>query len=53
MIVSELKLYDFRQFHTEEGVPGLSVSFHKGLKKPVQLIALLIIMRNKNIPKAL
>ena len=31
MIVSELKLYDFRQFHTEEGVPGLSVSFHKGL----------------------
>ena len=31
MIVSELKLYDFRQFHTEYGVPGLSVSFHKGL----------------------
>ena len=31
MIVSELKLYDFRQFHTEDSVPGLSVSFHKGL----------------------
>lgn len=31
MIVSELKLYDFRKFHTENGKPGLSVSFHKGL----------------------
>lgn len=28
MIVSELKLYDFRKFH---GNPGLSVTFHKGL----------------------
>ena len=28
MIVSELKLYDFRKFH---GKPGLSVTFHKGL----------------------
>lgn len=27
MIVSELKLYDFRKFH---GAPGLSVTFHKG-----------------------
>ena len=31
MIVSELKLYDFRKFHSENGEPGLSVSFHKGL----------------------
>lgn len=31
MIVSELKLYDFRRFHQENGQPGLSVSFHKGL----------------------
>lgn len=31
MIVSELKLYDFRQFHTKNGEPGLSISFHKGL----------------------
>ena len=28
MIVSELKLYDFRKFH---GNPGLSVTFHYGL----------------------
>lgn len=28
MIVSELKLYDFRKFH---GKPGLVVTFHKGL----------------------
>lgn len=28
MIVSELKLFDFRKFH---GNPGLSVSFHRGL----------------------
>ena len=28
MIISELKLYDFRKFH---GNPGLSVTFHKGL----------------------
>ena len=31
MIVSELRLYDFRQFHGENGEPGLSVSFHKGV----------------------
>lgn len=31
MIVSELRLYDFRQFHGENGQPGLSVSFHKGV----------------------
>ena len=31
MIVSELKLYNFRKFHTENGEPGLSVCFHKGL----------------------
>ena len=31
MIVSELRLYDFRRFHSIDGNPGLSVSFHKGL----------------------
>ena len=31
MIVSELKLYDFRRFHAENGTPGLSITFHKGL----------------------
>lgn len=31
MIVSELKLYNFRKFHAENGEPGLSVYFHKGL----------------------
>lgn len=31
MIVSELKLYDFRKFHAEYGKPGFSVCFHKGL----------------------
>lgn len=31
MIVSELKLYDFRRFHAENNRPGLSISFHKGL----------------------
>ena len=31
MIVSELKLFDFRKFHAEYGEPGLSVCFHKGL----------------------
>lgn len=31
MIVSELKLYDFRRFKSVEGKPGLYVSFHKGL----------------------
>lgn len=28
MIISELKLFDFRKFH---GNPGLSVNFHRGL----------------------
>ncbi len=31
MIVSELKLYNFRKFPAENGEPGLSVCFHKGL----------------------
>ena len=31
MIVTELKLYDFRKFHQENGQPGLAISFHKGL----------------------
>jgi putative ATP-dependent endonuclease of OLD family len=31
MIVSELKLYNFRKFKSTDGNPGLSISFHKGL----------------------
>lgn len=31
MIVSELKLYNFRRFNAVDGTPGLHVSFHKGL----------------------
>lgn len=31
MIVSELKLYDFRRFHSINGEPGLHITFHKGL----------------------
>ena len=31
MIVSELKLYDFRRFHTVNGTPGLAITFHNGL----------------------
>lgn len=31
MIVSELKLYNFRKFKSQDGAPGLSVSFHNGL----------------------
>lgn len=31
MIVSELRLYDFRRFHSIDGKPGLSISFHNGL----------------------
>ena len=31
MIVSKLELYNFRQFKSEGDLPGLSVSFHKGL----------------------
>ena len=31
MIVSEIKLYNFRRFHSENGKPGLFISFHKGM----------------------
>lgn len=31
MIVSELKLYNFRKFKSENGKPGLYITFHKGL----------------------
>ena len=31
MIVSELDLYNFRRFKSENGKPGLHVTFHKGL----------------------
>lgn len=31
MIVSELKLYNFRRFKSVDGVPGLHITFHKGL----------------------
>jgi hypothetical protein len=31
MIISELKLYNFRKFKSTDGNPGLSISFHKGL----------------------
>lgn len=31
MILSELKLYNFRKFKSEGNNPGLSISFHKGL----------------------
>ena len=31
MIVSELKLYNFRQFKAVNGVPGLQLTFHEGL----------------------
>lgn len=31
MIISELKLYDFRRFKSISGKPGLVISFHKGL----------------------
>ena len=31
MIVSELKLYDFRRFKSVDDAPGLSISFHNGL----------------------
>lgn len=31
MIVSKLELYNFRQFKSMGDLPGLSVSFHKGL----------------------
>ena len=31
MIISELKLYNFRRFKSVDGEPGLVISFHKGL----------------------
>ena len=31
MIVSKIKLYNFRKFKSIEGAPGLNVTFHKGL----------------------
>ena len=31
MIVSELKLYNFRKFKSNDNEPGLSITFHKGL----------------------
>ena len=31
MIISELKVYDFRQFKSVDGAPGLKITFHKGL----------------------
>lgn len=31
MIVSELKIYNFRRFRSVEGAPGLKITFHKGL----------------------
>lgn len=31
MIVSELDMYNFRRFKSENGKPGLHVTFHKGL----------------------
>lgn len=31
MIISELKIYNFRQFKSVDGAPGLKINFHKGL----------------------
>lgn len=31
MIISELKIYNFRQFKSVDDVPGLEITFHKGL----------------------
>ena len=31
MIISELKIFDFRRFKSVDGAPGLQVTFHKGL----------------------
>lgn len=31
MIISKLNLYNFRQFKSENGLPGLSIQFHRGL----------------------
>lgn len=31
MIISELKIYNFRRFKSVDGAPGLQITFHKGL----------------------
>ena len=31
MIISELRVYNFRQFKSEDGAPGLKITFHRGL----------------------
>lgn len=31
MIVSQLQIYNFRQFKSIDGIPGLSITFHQGL----------------------
>lgn len=31
MIISELKVYNFRRFQSMDGAPGLQITFHKGL----------------------
>lgn len=31
MIISELKIYNFRRFRSVDGAPGLQITFHKGL----------------------
>ena len=31
MIISELKIYDFRRFKSVDGAPGLHITFHRGL----------------------
>ena len=31
MIVSALKIYNFRRFKSVNGAPGLEIAFHKGL----------------------
>lgn len=31
MMISELKIYNFRRFKTVDGAPGLQITFHKGL----------------------
>ena len=31
MMISELKIYNFRRFKSVDGAPGLQITFHKGL----------------------
>ena len=31
MIISELRLYDFRKFGSADGEPGLTIRFHDGI----------------------